>query len=80
MKRIIALLVVLATALSLIGVSAQAFLGSGYELVASEVEVVKTGLYGEKLTFSDADFKQKSLRHIKKSLKHVICQTKCNTF
>ena len=44
MKRIIALLVVLATALSLIGVSAQAFLGSGYELVASEVEVVKTGL------------------------------------
>ena len=58
MKRITALLLVIAAAMSLLGVTAGAFLGSGYELCASEVKVVKTGLFGEKLTFSDADFKQ----------------------
>ena len=40
------------------GITAFAFLGSGYEMAASEVKVIKTGLLGQKLPFSDADFKQ----------------------
>ena len=43
---------------SMLGITGQAFLGTGYALAAAEVKVIKTGLYGQKLTFSDADFKQ----------------------
>ena len=43
---------------SMLGITGQAFLGTGYALAAGEVKVIKTGLYGQKLTFSDADFKQ----------------------
>ena len=43
---------------SMLGITGKAFLGTGYALAAAEVKVIKTGLYGQKLTFSDADFKQ----------------------
>ena len=43
---------------SMLGITGKAFLGTGYALAAGEVKVIKTGLYGQKLTFSDADFKQ----------------------
>ncbi len=42
--------------LTAVGHAAENF-GSGAAVVASEVSMVKTGLLGQKLTFSDADFK-----------------------
>lgn len=57
MKKSIIILVIAATLLSLIGVSSAALFGTGYSFVSSEVKVIKTGLLGQKLTFSDADFK-----------------------
>ena len=58
-KRLIALLVPAVTALSIsVGaVTAYALSGTGIEVVASEVSVVKTALSGKKITFSDGDFK-----------------------
>lgn len=42
-----------------LGISAAAaYFGSGVEVVASEVNLIKTGLVGQKLAFSDADFKK----------------------
>ena len=35
----------------------EAYFGSGYTVVASEVKLIKSGLIGKKLTFSDSDFK-----------------------
>ena len=58
MKKLIVLSLIVAMIGSLSGITAGAFLGTGYALVASEVKVIKTGLVGQKLTFSDADFKQ----------------------
>ena len=58
MKKLIILFIVISTLVSLVGIGAEAYFGSGYELVASEVKVIKTGLLGQKLAFSDADFKQ----------------------
>ena len=58
MKKIIALCATLALCVCMLGVIAEALPGTGYTVAASEVKVIKTALYGEKLTFSDADFKQ----------------------
>ena len=58
MKKILVLCLTLAMSVSMLGITGQAFLGTGYALAAGEVKVIKTGLYGQKLTFSDADFKQ----------------------
>ena len=58
MKKLIILFIALSTLISLVGVGARAYFGTGYKLVASEVKVIKTGLLGQKLAFSDADFKQ----------------------
>ena len=58
MKKILVLCLTLAMSVSMLGITGKAFLGTGYALAAAEVKVIKTGLYGQKLTFSDADFKQ----------------------
>ena len=58
MKKIIVLLLVATLTVSALSVTCGAFMGSGYTLVAGDVKVIKTGLHGQKLTFSDADFKQ----------------------
>ncbi len=58
MKKLIILWLVIAVTVSMVGFTGEAFLGSGYSLVASEVKLIKTGLLGQKLSFSDADFKQ----------------------
>lgn len=42
---------------SMVGLTGYALLGSGYSVIASDVKVIKTGLLGHKLTFSDSDFK-----------------------
>ena len=49
-------IIVLALGVFSIGASAASF-GSGAAAIAAEVDMVKTGLIGHKLTFSDADFK-----------------------
>ena len=58
MKKLIVISLIAALFASVCGVTSSAFLGTGYALVASEVKVIKTGLYGQRLTFNDADFKQ----------------------
>ena len=59
MKKIIisVLTVVLIFGVISFAVSADGFFGSGAIVVANEVDMVKTGLIGQKLCFSDADFK-----------------------
>ena len=39
------------------GISISASFGSGAAVIANEVKLIKTGLYGQKLVFSDVDFK-----------------------
>ncbi|MBQ7390911.1 MAG: S-layer homology domain-containing protein [Clostridia bacterium] len=57
MKKLIALWLAIAACVSAVGFSGYALFGSGYRIVASDVKLIKTGLYGKKLTFSDSDFK-----------------------
>ena len=58
-KRIlIALTFSILCIVSLIGcITASAYMGSGVMAVAADVDMVKTGLAGKKICFSDADFK-----------------------
>ena len=59
MKKIIAFSILLAISLSLVfSVSAGASFGSGVAVSSSDVKVIKTALFGKKLTFSDLDIKQ----------------------
>ena len=57
MKKTITVLLIAVSLLSLIGFTSYAIFGTGYEMVSNEVTLIKTGLLGQKLTFSDADFK-----------------------
>ncbi len=59
MKKIISILLIACTfALTLGGVLAYADFGSGTTVLAATSTVIKSGLYGKKITFSDTDFKQ----------------------
>jgi len=58
MKKFSALLLLIATLFTLLAVTSSASFGNGVTAVASDVSIIKSGLYGQKLTFSDADFKQ----------------------
>ena len=58
MKKFSAILLVIATLFTLLTVATSASFGNGVTAVASDVSIVKSGIYGQKLTFSDADFKQ----------------------
>ena len=60
MKKILSLFLSLSVAVSiLIGaiIPASAYFGIGTQIVANEVSMIKTGLSGQKMTFSDADVK-----------------------
>ncbi len=57
MKKIISLVVLLGVMLSFTCIYTSAALGSGIGVLAKDVEVIKSGLVGQKLRFSDADFK-----------------------
>ena len=60
MKKIISLIITVSVMLSVIclgAVEASAFFGSGARVVASDVKMIKTGLVGQKITFTDGDFK-----------------------
>ena len=57
MKKLIVIFLLLSLTPGLVGITAGARFGSGYEVIAGEVKVIKTGLLGQKLTFCDSDFK-----------------------
>lgn len=57
MKKLIACVLTLSLIIGVITVYAAADFGSGARVVASDVDLVKTGLVGKKLVFSDTDFK-----------------------
>ncbi len=57
MKKLIVLWLLIAMMVSMVGLTGEALFGSGYSIVANDVKVIKTGLLGQKLTFSDSDFK-----------------------
>ena len=58
MKKIIVLLLTCALCFSVMGSTCLAFFTTEYVFSSEEVKVIKTALYGQKLTFSDADFKR----------------------
>ncbi len=58
MKRIIAVILTALVLTSIVPIAAYASFGSGVATIAGETKLIKSGLYGRKLTFSDADFKQ----------------------
>lgn len=57
MKKLIAILLSVFTVFSIFGMTCHAFFSSDYIAVANDVKVIKTALFGQKLTFSDSDFK-----------------------
>ena len=59
MKKTVILILTLSILASAVGltVSAATNLGYGAQVVASDVNMIKTGLYGKKLCFNEADFK-----------------------
>ena len=59
MKKIISIVILTITlTLTICGISSYADFGTGVSVIANEVQLIKTGIYGRKLTFSDTDFKQ----------------------
>ena len=60
MKKIISLVLLLASICSVLfsgGLSVSAFFGKAAEVIATDVNLVKTGLIGQKICFNDSDFK-----------------------
>lgn len=59
MKKTILTILIISMLTLVLGTSViSANFGSGVETIAEDVKIIKTGIYGRKLTFSDADFKQ----------------------
>lgn len=56
-SRILLFLVVLSIFTAIFGLAASASFGSGARVVAADVNMIKTGLLGTRISFSDADFK-----------------------
>ncbi len=56
-KKIISIILIAVCVISLVSVPASALFGSGYQYVASDVSLIKTGLLGKKIKFTDGDFK-----------------------
>lgn len=57
LKKIISLIMTAMLLLGISMISSSAFLGPAAEVIASDVKMVKTGLKGHKVTFTDGDFK-----------------------
>ena len=57
MKRTLFILLSVAILLCSLGFTAGAYFGSGASVIASDVSLIKTGLIGQNMTFSDTDFK-----------------------
>lgn len=57
MKKLLSILLLASVLCSAFALSASALFGSGVAVIAEGVTLVKSGLFGKKLSFSDADFK-----------------------
>lgn len=60
MKKTLSLVITLSIIISLLSfgtISASAFFGMGATVVAADVNMIKTGLIGQKISFTDGDFK-----------------------
>ena len=57
MKKIIILFVLIAALISTLSVFSYAGFGSGVEVIANQTSMIKSGLFGQNLKFSDSDFK-----------------------
>ena len=57
MKKLLLILLAITLLAGAFTVCAGAYFGSGVSVIANDVTLVKTGLIGEKMTFSDTDFK-----------------------
>lgn len=60
MKKILSLLItasIITSVICLTAISASAYFGYGARVVASNVNMIKTGLIGQKICFTDGDFK-----------------------
>ena len=60
MKKLVSLFITLSMIMSVLcfsGLSSSAFFGLGAQVVASDVNMIKTGLIGQKICFTDGDFK-----------------------
>lgn len=55
--RFLASLLLISLIIALGGVYSSAFVGTGIEVMSREIKVIKAGLVGRKLAFSDVDFK-----------------------
>lgn len=58
MKKIIAAMLCALSLAGLLGASASASFGEGVAVIAEETKIIKSGLYGRKISFSDSDIKQ----------------------
>ena len=60
MKKILSMIIALSITVSILcmgAINTYAFFGSGIAVVASDVNMIKTGLIGQKISFTDGDFK-----------------------
>lgn len=57
MKKVVSLILAIVLVFGISAISASAFLGPAAEVIASDIKMVKTGLKGHKMTFTDGDFK-----------------------
>ena len=57
MKKIIPLILIATLIICSLEISAFALFGTGVDVISEDVNMVKTGLLGKKLTFTDGDFK-----------------------
>lgn len=58
MKKIIAALLAALSLAGLLAASVGASFGAGVAVIAEETKIIKSGLYGRKISFSDSDIKQ----------------------
>jgi hypothetical protein len=58
MKKIAAVILIALSLATVLSSSALAGFGGGVSVIAEETKIIKSGLLGRKITFSDADFKQ----------------------
>ena len=59
MRKIVSIILTAVCICSLVGtVCSYAAFGSGVEVLSQDVKLIKSGIYGKKITFSDSDFKK----------------------
>lgn len=57
LSKIILVILVVSLCMGMVTIYASAFMGLGVQVMAKDVKLIKTGLFGKRLTFSDSDIK-----------------------